>query len=166
MQILWSAVIVCALIILTVWIWDLKSTVKNFSTDDFKPADAAPAIINSQYIKVERVETQGGTTKILFVVENPTDDIFSFSKLEDIELKTGNTTQAPENLTDRQGRPFVQKILSKTQNFGIVEFKTIETKSGDLMFNNLFFEQAPTKMLQEKIQLNFEKLRIEQELRG
>ena len=167
-KILWGIVLVCSVLIVVLWGFNLQKTISRIDGVDLNPLDDdAQAIVqNSEYVKVERVEITDDIVRVYFNVENPTDDILTFSKLSDVRLIAKEKIISPEQITDRQGRPFVQKILSRTQNFGIVDFKAVEEKSGELFFENLSFEQNQKTIFKEKVELNFEKLKKDQELRG
>ena len=69
-------------------------------------------------------------------------------------------------MTDRQGQLFVEKVLSNTQNFGILVFDNLEAESATLTFNQMFFEQNPTQILSQKFELDFKKLQQDSNLRN
>jgi hypothetical protein len=72
----------------------------------------------------------------------------------------------PKQILDRQNNKFVQKVLSNTQNFGILVFDPVEGDEGDLVIENLSFEQSLGQTLKQEITLNFEELRQQTEVRN
>ena len=65
----------------------------------------------------------------------------------------------PQQLTDRQGSAFVKKVLSRTQNFGILTFSAINSEEGTLTFDQMFFEKNPQQFFKQILDLEFDKLK-------
>jgi hypothetical protein len=112
------------------------------------------------YADIERVERTEKLLKIYFNFKNPTDDILNIPKLEEIALNVGATELRPQKITDRQGKIFVQKILSHTQNFGILIFppSASDRDQASLTWNGMFLETNPDGKFSQKIELNLKEL--------
>lgn len=166
-KILWGTIIVVAIILFILWILGLKSTIGDLNKADLTRSDTAKVASATQVSvgAVERIES-GSNLKIYFNFTNPTDDILNISRIEDISLTVRGKSVAPTGLTDRQGKPFVQKILSHTQNFGILVFPKTDLDLGQLIFNQIFFEQSPDQMLSQEIDLDLKKLEKSNKLRN
>ena len=166
-KIMWVAVTVIGLIVVLLWILNLKSTIKNLNTDDTSKASSAPTTqTSSNYVSVERIEATTSSFKIFINFNNPTDDILNIPQVSDISLTVNNQTFHANQITDRQGQPFVQKILSHTQNFGILMFSRNDGDTGELDINQMFFELSPNEILNQVIKLDFKKLETKSSLRN
>lgn len=165
-KILWGGVIVIGILLVFAWVFSLKSTISGL--DKNSSANSAPAetpTAKTQYITIERAETSAGNLRIYFKIKNPSNDILNFSKLEDIKLVAGGRELSPVKLLDRQNKPFVQKILSKTENFGMLTFLSEMPDEGKLSFDQLFFENQPQLIFKETSDLDFSQLVKTEELR-
>ena len=52
----------------------------------------------------------------------------------------------------------MQKILSRTQNFGILIFDSINGDEGKLILDNLTFEESSATTLKQELDLDFKQL--------
>jgi hypothetical protein len=111
------------------------------------------------------VETAGNNFNVYFNLNNTTDDILNFSKASDITLIVNDQTFHPSQINDRQGKPFAQKILSFTQNFGILVFPALSGDSGQLTFDQMTFERSSDKPLKQTLNLDFKELEKTSNLR-
>ncbi|MEJ0021651.1 MAG: hypothetical protein WDN47_03645 [Candidatus Doudnabacteria bacterium] len=159
-KILWGSVVVAAIILFGLWVLTLRSSIKHLDTSDLlkSPSTAGANSTKVNYAAVERVDTGSGNLKIFFNFNNTTDDILNVSSLSNISLTANGASIAPSQMTDRQGKPFVQKILSHTQNFGILVFPKIDGASAQLTFDQMFFEGSPDQILSQKLDLDLKKL--------
>ncbi|MBI2607324.1 MAG: hypothetical protein HYW51_00685 [Candidatus Doudnabacteria bacterium] len=174
-RILWTTTIIIGIVLVAVWLATLKNNISNLGGENILGDNPLPDNnfladqgnqAQNNYITAERTGlTPAGASEIFFKVNNPTQDILNFSPLDQIELKVGQTILTPLKLTNRQGQTFVKKILSNTENFGTLTFQQIEADNGTLIFDNLFFEQAPTNIFKETLELDFKNLSKTQELR-
>jgi hypothetical protein len=169
-KILWGTVIICGVILLLVWMLSLKNV---FSNVDSKSLIKVPVTqtqtspgTSTEFVAVERVEQTQTSLKIYFNINNPTDDILNVSKLNNVSLTEKNNTTQPKQITDRQGQAFVQKVLSHTQNFGILTFSGTNASSGTLTFDQMFFEKSSDKLFSQTLNLDFNKLNQESNLRN
>lgn len=169
-RILWVVCLAVAVALIAIWSLSIKAQIKNIGNDKNNKDNSSPVSEQPentvQYIAVERVEDQGNSLKIYFNVNNNTNDILNFSKMEDIELKLNDQTKNPLAVRDRQGNAFVGKVLSKTQVFGIITFDKVQEDSATLTFGQLFFEKHPELILKQSLDLNFKQLKLEQNLRN
>lgn len=164
-RILWFTTAVVALIIAALWLVSLKVSVKDINVKDLDLS--LPNLQNAtKYIVVERAIIEQANTKIFFKVQNSTDDILNFSTSESISLKMDNQALTPTSILDRQNKPFVQKILSNQQEFGILSFKNNELKEGQLIFDHLYFEKQPEKIFKEIISIDLNKLIKQEQVRN
>jgi hypothetical protein len=164
-RILWGTVAVVAAVLFILWIVTLKSTIKHLGTDNNTNVSGAATQTAAAYATVERAENNQNNLKLYFYFDNPTKDILNVSQLSDIELLVNNQRLKPTKMTDRQGQPFVQKVLSHTQNFGILIFPKTDANRGELSFNAMFFEQTTQQLLTQTIKLNFKDLQKSTNLR-
>lgn len=168
-KILWGTVVVFAVLLLIIWSLSLKATIKNSSGQPLIPQNSGNTDIDQtevSFLSVERSEVAGNILKLYFNLNNQTDDILNVSKIADIELKTPAGIIKPTKITDRQGMTFVQKILSHTQNFGVLTFPaTTETKAS-LTFNEMFLEKNPDQLLKQTVELDFSKLNQDSQVRN
>lgn len=166
-RILWAVVLVVAAILMILWSVNLKSQFADINGDNlFTLPEEESDTLEQKFISVENAEHTDTGLKIFFKIKNPTKNILNFSKADDITLIIDNEKNAAMKLTDRQNQAFVQKILSDTENFGILFFPKTEARTGKLEFDNLFFENAPETIFKEILDLNFDKLNNQEELRN
>ena len=168
-RILWGTVLALAVIIFIAWIFGIKSTLNNVNKSDLikinNPTTTTPQT-NTVFARVERVELGRDQLKVYFNFNNSTDDILNISKLEDVSLQINSATIKPAQITDRQNAPFVQKILSHTQNFGILFFPATDAKKANLIFDQMFLESQPANLFQQKLDLNLSELNSKAQLRN
>ena len=160
-KILWGTTIGFALILIIAWAVSLKTTIKNTSGQPLITPPVQGDNANqteANLLAVERTETAGNILKIYFNFNNQTDDILNVSKLEDITLITASEQQKPSKMLDRQGQTFVRKILSHTQNFGVLVFDPVAENEATLTFNKMFLEKNPDQLLKQTVDLDFSKL--------
>lgn len=168
-KILWGGTAAFAIILVIIWSLSLKSTIKNSSGQPLIPQASELTSKDQEetdFLDVERTETTGNTLKIYFNLNNKTDDILNVSKTANIELVTNAGTFRPSKMTDRQGQTFVQKILSHTQNFGILTFSAVNDTKATLIFNEMFLEKNPNQLLKQTFELDFEKLNQDSQVRN
>ncbi|MEO8065997.1 MAG: hypothetical protein ABI643_04070 [Candidatus Doudnabacteria bacterium] len=167
-RIMWGTVGIVAVILFVLWVLNLKSTISHLDTSDLIKSGAtqAASIAQVSYAAVERVEISGNILKLYFNFNNPSDDILNISKLSDISILVGGKQVTPTQMTDRQGQQFVRKVLSHTQNFGILTFPETDGNSAELSFNQMFFEKTPDQVLSQKIDLDLKKLQTKANLRN
>lgn len=168
-KILWGSAAVFAVILIILWSISLKSTIKNTSGKPLIPQNSTAEYKNQQettLLNVERTETSGNTLKIYFNLNNQTDDILNVSKISNVELVTDAGTFRPSKMTNRQGETFVQKVLSRTQNFGIVTFPATNEAKATLIFNEMFLEKNPNQLLKQTFELDFSKLNQDSKVRN
>ena len=142
-RILWGVVAVVALVLVVMIFSNIKETIGN-AGGSFTKIEAAKFIPDSpiSYMSVERVEQTDKTLKIYFNINNSGNDILNVPKLSDISLSVSNNLSHPQKITDRQGNTFVQKVLSRTQNFGILFFPAINGNRGTLLFDQMSLEKS------------------------
>jgi hypothetical protein len=158
-KILWGTVLIVGIVMVLLIAQSIKSSVNNvdgslIKIDDTKATSTSPI----DYASVERVESDDKFLKIYFNFNNTTNDILNVSKLADIKLVVKEGTLAPQKITDRQGNVYVQKILSHTQNFGILIFPATTSKNATLTFDQMYLEKDLTNSFQQKLELNLEEL--------
>jgi hypothetical protein len=159
LKILWISFIVAAIGLVFLISSSIKNSIKNNSGDLIKLDKVSPLPeTTTAFASVERVEQTDKNLKIYFNLNNTTNDILNVSKLSDIKLRVDDSSTAATELTDRQGKPFVQKILSQTQDFGILTFPKTEADEAELIFSGLFFESNTSNIFQQTLKLDLEKL--------
>ena len=158
-KILWSVVALVAIGLLFLMINSIRNTIAN-ADGTLIQIEAAKYVPQSSvdYVAVESVEQNDKSVKIYFNLNNPGTDILNVPKLSNITFNYGSTVVHPQKLTDRQGNPFVQKVLSHTQNFGIMIFPSITGQKGSLVFDQMYLEQAPNDVFQQKLWLDLNQL--------
>lgn len=165
-KILWGTVGIVALVLFVLWVLSLKSTIKNLDAGSLiKTAGVSIEGTRVSYAEVERVEDSPSSLKIYFNFNNPSDDILNIPTLNNITLTVKGKSVSPTQITDRQGRAFAQKILSRQQNFGILVFPKIDAGSGTLAFKQMSFERSPEQILSQTIELDLKKLQTTDKLR-
>ena len=160
-KILWGTTVSIAIILVLVWVATIKLSIKPINTDALQIKSQQ----TERYIKVERLELANGTTQIFFSIKNTTDKILSFSRAEDIILNIGDTGLKPTRILTRQNKPFVQKILSNNEEFGILVFGELEPDEATITFSNLYFENTPETVFEEAVEVDLGKLPNEQPIR-
>lgn len=166
-KILWGTTTVIALLVIGTWAVTIKDKVGNAGPISLTPpSESRGNQIESSYITIERAERVSNGLRIYFNVNNPTDDILSFSKPEQIEIKLQAGNKKPLNVLDRQGLPVLQKILSRTQVFGTLIFEDTEETEAQLVFDNMFFEKSPDQTLTQTIELDLKALIQNSEVRN
>jgi hypothetical protein len=165
--ILYGTVAVIALIVVGGWVFSLKNNLKSLNqTAQISGATAKPVTVT--YASVERAELVGSILKVYFNFNNQTNDILNISALNNIILQINNTTLNPTSITDRQGGKFPAKILSHTQDFGILVFSNFSNDDSNLTltFDQMFFDQDNADIFKQSIDLNLKKLENPTNLRG
>lgn len=164
MRVLWATTAVVAVLLVALWGITLKSELNHLGGNTPAPQPIPQTAV--KYIFVERAETTKNSFLLYFRINNDTSDILNFSKLTDIKLTANGNSINPSKITDRQGQNFVQKILSHSENFGIMIFPLNSAADGSIVFDNLYFESHPETSFKETLNLNFEELNKPQELRN
>lgn len=162
-KILWGGVSIAAIILLVIWSFSLRSTIKDLKGVDLINTSKNNSSNNqtqtqTQYATIEWAEINISNVKLFFNYNNPTNDILNVPALTDITLSLNGKLLNPTQITDRQNNPFVQKVLSHTQKFGILVFPRVDGEAGELNFNQMFFEQTPNATFNQKINLNLKDL--------
>jgi len=166
LNILWGTVAVLAVILMAVWVTTIQSEIINMNTSGSKDNAPKQEQPNSSFIKVERIESNdAGAFKIYFNINNPTNDIINFSTADNIKLLVNDAKLTPLRILDRQKKTFVSRILSHTQNFGILYFNPTSADFGTLTFSDLFFEKKPDSLFKEEFNLDFQALNKPEQLR-
>ncbi len=168
LKILWVAVLASAVILVVLWIFNLKNTFKNIDTDSLIKTDPRVASLETDIplLTVERVEKTTGNFKIYFNLHNQTNDILNVPDLSQIKLDINGQTFNPKQITNRQGQKFIQKVLSGTQAFGILVFNQIEGEEATLTFDQMFFEKTPGEIFKQELKLELNKLNTDGKLRN
>lgn len=166
LRILWTVVGITAVILIFVWSTSLKSILNISKTEDGNSRKPDEIVVKNQYLAIERAETTGDLVTIYFKVSNQSSDILNFSPLESIKLVADDKELKPIKMLDRQSNPFVQKILSKTENFGSLQFSTKTFNTGILTFGELFFESQPQNIFEEQVEFDLTKILKNQEVRN
>ena len=160
-KILWATVVVVGILLIGLWVLNLKSTIS--STDQQSSSVAAATKSQSpatqtNYLAVERAEVKDQTVKLFFNLNNTTSDILNVPNISNITLETSDKQFQPSKITDRQGQPFVQKVLSHTQAFGILVFENVNVGKADLIFDQMFFEPSPDQTFSDKLSIDITQL--------
>lgn len=166
-KILWTITVSVAVILVIIWGYTLRNQISKLDGEkliDLPDLRNQPQV-ESKFVKIERVESSAKELKIFFSVKNESNDILNFSRAEEVGLEANNSTLVPLYLLDRQNKPFVQKILSKTENFGILIFPPVQADHAVITFKDLYFEKTPQELLKETIKLNLDELTKDQTLR-
>lgn len=163
-RILWISGIAAAAILIGIWIVSLKAEINRLDSSEFIPS-LGQIRHEQKYVKAEWTEISANKLLVYFKVTNNTNDILNFAQTDNIKLQVKDREIAAENLTDRQNRPFVKKILSKTENYGILIFPRIDADEGNLLVDQMYFEMKPDQAISEKLELNFKDLNQALQLR-
>ena len=161
LKVLWSTVAAAAIVLVVIVSLSIKSSVKN--VDGQNPFQAAgqtagETLPNRDVVKVESIDSSAAGLKIYFNIENDTDDILNVPDATNIQLAIGGQILNPTAIDDRQSGPFVKKVLSHTQDFGVLVFAPAPANRGTLNFNQMFFEQSPNNLFQQQLDLDFQQL--------
>ncbi len=166
-KILWGTVIASTLILIGLWILGLRSEFGNLDKQSVLGSNTQVSTISAQhYTQIDGAEIANNQLLIYFSVKNDTGDILNFSKPADVKLTVNGKDNNPSKITDRQNQPYVQKILSHTQNFGIAAFDISQFKSGLLTFDNLSFENNPQSTFKEQVNVDLSKLSQPKDIRN
>ncbi|OGE73962.1 MAG: hypothetical protein A3I07_04145 [Candidatus Doudnabacteria bacterium RIFCSPLOWO2_02_FULL_42_9] len=160
-KILWVASAIAAIGLIILFTQSIRNTVENSSGENLIELNNSKTTLpNSpqEFAKVERVEQGENGLKVYFNLNNNTNDILNVSKISDISLVINDKIITAQQITDRQGKPFVQKILSKTQNFGILYFEPTNAKTAQLILSNMSLENDASNIFQQTLDLNLEEL--------
>ncbi|HYC79701.1 MAG TPA: hypothetical protein VEC17_01595 [Candidatus Binatia bacterium] len=156
-------IIISVLVLGSVWLSGLKSLGK----EDLVPQNEQTSVQTEiNHLTVESREKKGDKEYIYFRIANNTPDILNFSMISEVKLTVDNQQLLPEEITDRQGRTFVRKILSNTTAYGIMIFPAFEDSKGTLVVDNLYFENEPENLMKESMEIEFDKLQPLEELRS
>lgn len=164
-KILWTTTAVAGLLVLAVWGVSLKSEINKLDGQKLLPEINAQQENDKKFVEVERVESSGNAFNIFFRVKNDTNDILNFSRAEEVTLQARGTEISPNQISDRQNKQFVQKILSHTENFGVLVFPPLNSDSAELTFKDLYFEKSPETIFKEVLELDLDELKKDQTLR-
>lgn len=165
-RILWGTTMTVGLVLVIIWFFSVKQEVSRIdNTDLLGIQENEPPAQEAKYVKAERIEQTSTSLKILFSVNNSSNDILNFSSDSEVSLVVNGSSTNPVRILDRQNKGFVQKVLSKTENFGTLIFPKIDFSQAELIFEDLHFENEPDKIFKESLPLNFTELNKEQELR-
>jgi len=169
LKILWTTLIAVGGLVVVIFVLNIKSTIsgidgKNLIKIDTKSSAAAETAL--KFAQIERIEINNNFLKIYFNFNNTTTDILNVSKLADITMTANGKQFQPQQITDRQGNAFVQKILSHTQNFGILTFPSINADKATLTFNQMFLDQNPSNLFMQTMELNFSELTKSAQIRN
>jgi hypothetical protein len=159
------AVLISLLVLGGLWINDTKHNLSGIDNSTVLP-DLGNVLGATNYIAVESYEEKGGKHYIYFKVQNNTPNILNFSKIENIKFEVGNQTLTPQSVTDRQQSSFVTKVLSNSTIYGMIIFEKFDGDSGELKFNEMFFENDPNNVFRESIEVDLSKLKPVEELRS
>lgn len=151
-RIFWIVVAGMAVVLVILIVQSIKNTIGNVG-GNLVQIEAAKYVPESTttYVRVEGVTQNSQTLQVYFNINNSGTDILNVSKLSQITFTFGSNVIHPSKITDRQGNPYAQKILSHTQNFGILVFPGIGNQKGSLLFDQMFLETAPSDLFQQKI---------------
>ncbi len=166
-RILWITFLIVATGLTVLIIQSIRSTVSN-AGGNLTKIELTKSLPESEttYVSVERIEGDSTLLKVYFNLNNTGTDILNVPKLTDIDLKTGEDFLHPQKITDRQGKPFAQKVLSKTQVFGILYFPATSAHTATLTFNGMFLELQPTRTFRQTLNLDLDKLSKQSEVRN
>jgi hypothetical protein len=167
-RILWSTSTVAAVIVVTIWFTNFKHQIANISGSDILNINSTAQSQESapHYLAVENAQETNDALIIYFNVKNDSSDILNFSGDTDISLTIDGNKLTPTKITDRQNQAFVKKVLSNSQTFGILTFDKPQGKSGELTFDNLYFEQSPETIFKETLKFDSSKLTPPQNIRN
>ena len=166
LRILWGTSLIVGIILVLIWIQSINLGIQKVKESDSILGTDFSIENTNNYIRVERVERTDKTLKILFAIKNSTSDILNFPPADEIVLSIDSQSLNPSYILDRQSKQFVQKVLSKTENFGTLIFThSAEDENAKLSFDGLYFESTPESIFSETFELDLAKLQTPQELR-
>jgi hypothetical protein len=150
-----------------VWVNGIKERLGGLTREDLLPEEQSGSVLSAvNYVSIEAYEDKGDKRYLHFKVENDTPDILSFSTREMITLEIGEEKINPESVINRQGQPFVVKVLSHETIYGTLIFRKFEGKKGELQMDGMFFEQNQGVIFRQTMEIDFQKLKPLQELRS
>lgn len=164
-RILWITVAVIAAALVGIWVWNLKAQVSRLDKDNLLPAFNTSITQGQKTIRVEWTETKDNRLKIYFKVNNNTNDILNLPELSQIKLMTKEKEMSAESVLDRQNKNFVKRVLSKTENYGVLTFPKIDEDKATVYFNQMYYEMRPNESFSEQLELNFKDLNQAPQLR-
>lgn len=165
-KILWSTVVAIGILLFIIWVMSLKSTINGSIGGTNESTSQDLKVANEISLgEVEWVESTANNLKIYFNFNNSTSDILNFSKPSEITLTLNGNQLHPSKILNRQGQPFVQKILSHTQQFGILVFPAVKDNTAVLEFSQMTFDQKSDQALSQKINLDLKALNNKDNLR-
>ncbi len=169
LRILYAVTAVIGIVLFVIWFMTTRGAVRRTDFSDISEVFGTkqqPIVTSQKYINVEWVEKADGKMLIFFKVTNDTPSILNLPQLGGISLQVGEDKYNAEIITTRQQTQFVQKVLSNSQNFGILVFSDMELTRADLVFDQMFFENKPDVFFQERFEVDFEELNKPLERRG
>lgn len=155
---MWGSSVIATALVVSVWFVSFKQDVKQLSGAGLVNLPQE-IITTTHYLNIESAEIKDNRTYLYFSIKNDTANILNFSDPSNIEFSINKQIVKPASITDRQAKPFAQKILSNSQNFGILVFNQALSGRGDISFNNLAFEQGSGTIFKEVITVDLSKLR-------
>ena len=159
MRILVTTAVIATIVVIAVWLIGFKQEFRNLNKQSILVSNSSTSHLSAQhYTNIDGAEIVDGKLLVYFSAKNDTTDILNFSKTQDMKLSLDGKDLTPSKLTDRQSQPFVQKILSNSQNFGIATFDIGSAKSATITFDNLYFENNPSNIFKEQITFDPNKL--------
>ncbi len=165
-RIMVSVIILAVVILGALWVNNIKKEVSALNP----PGEVADASLVSteERIVIEGMETILGKKYIYFKVKNNTNDILNFSPIEKIQLESNRgEVLRPEKILGRQDKIFIKKVLSNSEEFGILVMPDFEQdRYIRAVFDGMFFEQQQDKVFKETLEVDFSKLTPLQELRS
>lgn len=146
------------------WLNDTKNNLVGMDTNSIIPTGIV--LSANKHVTIESYEERGDKRYIYFKVQNNTGDILNFSQTDKITFKIDRQSLVPVSVTERQGSPFVSKVLSNTTVYGTLVFDKFEDTEGVLIFDELYFENQPSNVFQESIEVDITELKPVEELRS
>jgi len=157
-RIFWASSAVAAVLVFGIWLTTFKHEVKKLTVGSVTNIAAnQPQVSSQHYVTVNAAQTSANKLLLYFSINNDTKDILNVANLSSIKLAVNGKTYSPSKLTDANGGDFIQKALSHSENFGILTFDTI-SGSGEITFDNMFFEQSPDNLFKEVVPVDLKAL--------
>jgi len=167
---MWGSVGIIAVILLVIWTINIKSSVSNVKVSDLTKIPETKSTSspqgNENYITIEHAEMTKDVLKLYFNFNNTTADILNIPDSSNITLAADGKSLNPTQITDRQGQPFVSKILSHKQNFGILVFPEVDSDTAELTFDQMVFDTQPGQFFMQKIKLDLKQLEKQTNVRN
>ncbi len=166
-KILWGTVVIVAIVLVLVWALTIKSSVTGLSDGNLlgNSTNQTIATRSEDVARVEYIERSSKEFKIYFNIKNSTNNILNFSPATAITLRIKDQDYHPTGIFDRQGNPYVRKVLSNSQEFGILVFGNIEGSEGTLIFDEMMYENSTSDYFKQELILDFDKLDNKSKLR-